>query len=354
MQLMKLCGNELIEKRNELNDAVIEKMDLLELRIFSVYLAKINPRSKSTRLVRFALSDIYKYLERGRMNVEHLKMATDKLVSKTISLPLESGGYQTFPVFNLCTVDKDKNGRWYIELDAHENAIPLLFDFKDNYFTYRLHNVLRLTSSNQITLYNQLKQFEKIGKREIPIVRLREIFGLKDGQYTRWDLFRTRVLLSCQKALAENTDICFTFEPIRARRNHETVAVRFFIKKNEDALDQTTVSEYLNGQEENEDVTIRNEISNASQHWVGVDMEFLAEAFANEFSLEEVEYLYRLALPYVQRNKPNMSIPEIQLDLYDYFALKYSLLKAKSNSVKRSRFGLLRSFVEADANGIGR
>ena len=351
---MALKGNELVEKKNELNEIPIDKMSFIEMRIFLIYLAKINPRDMSTRSVKFELADIYEYLDRSQIKISNLKLIAKNLLTKIVYLPYEGEGFQSFPLFNVCTVHRDEYDKWYMEIDAHDHAMPLLFDYKARYFKYRLNNVLRLSSSNQIILYNQLKQYEWVGSRVITVSRLKQLFGIDDGKQMRWDNFRAKVLLSCQKALAENTDICFTFEPIRAGRNHETVAVRFFIKKNEDALDQIMVSEYLNGQDENEIAPIRGEINNTSQHRVGVDMEFLAEAFANEFSLEEVEYLYRLALPYVQSKKSNMSIPEIQLELYDYFALKYSQLKAKSSSVKRSRFGLLRSFVEADANGIGR
>ena len=44
-----------------------------------------------------------------------------------------------------------------------------MFDFKDRYFKYELWNALRLKSANQIRMYEILKQYETIGKREIKV-----------------------------------------------------------------------------------------------------------------------------------------------------------------------------------------
>ena len=309
--IMSLKGNELVEKKNELNEIPIDKMNFIETRIFLIYLAKINPRNKETRIVRIALDDIYKDLNRGRVNIEYLKIIAESLHSKIIYSPLISGGFQSFPMFSVCTVDKDKCGKWYMEIDVHDNAIPLLFDFKDKYFRYQIWNILKLESTNQIIMYNQLKQYEWIGKREITIRQLRIYLGVEDGKYLRWDHFRTRVLLSCQKALAENTDICFTFEPVRVGRNHETVAVKFFIEKNKKFMDPVVLPEYADEQKYAAFGEERVEISPEKK---SIDMEFLSEAFSNEFNLGEVEYLYRLALPYLQWNKPNIRSLEVQLE----------------------------------------
>ena len=42
-----------------------------------------------------------------------------------------------------------------------------MFDFKDRYFKYELWNALRLKAPSQIRMYEILKQYENIGKREI-------------------------------------------------------------------------------------------------------------------------------------------------------------------------------------------
>lgn len=91
-------------------------------------------------------------------------------------------------------------------------GVALMFDFKDRYFKYELWNALRLKSANQIRMYEILKQYETIGKREIKVDDLRELLGIAPNEYPRWDRFKDRVIDSCQQALKQFTDICYTYE----------------------------------------------------------------------------------------------------------------------------------------------
>ena len=124
----EIKGTELIEKQNVLNEIRNNNMTLQEMRFFSIYLSKINARDISTRVVRFPLQDFQKIMDYGRMNIEQLKATTDRLLSKVVSIPNERGGYTSFQLFKECTVDRDKNnyGEWYVEIDAHDKALPLM------------------------------------------------------------------------------------------------------------------------------------------------------------------------------------------------------------------------------------
>ena len=51
-----------VQKRNVLNELRATNLTLQELRFFSIYLSKINPRDKSTRIVRFQLADFQKIM----------------------------------------------------------------------------------------------------------------------------------------------------------------------------------------------------------------------------------------------------------------------------------------------------
>ena len=73
-----------------------------------------------------------------------MKTVTNGLLSKVVNVPNERGGYNGFQLFKDCTVDIDDKAEWYIEIDAHDKALPLMFEFKDKYFSYQLWNALRL------------------------------------------------------------------------------------------------------------------------------------------------------------------------------------------------------------------
>ena len=240
---MAIKGKELVEKRNILNEVRKNSMSLQELRFFSIYLSKINARDVSTRRVRFPLRDFQRIMEFGRLNTTQLKATTDSLLGKVVSVPTERGGYTSFQLFKECTVDKDEFEQWYVEIDAHDKALPLMFDFKREYFTYELWNALKLRSANQLRMYELLKQYEKSGERKMTLVELRNGLGIGDDEYPRWDRFRDRVLNSCQQALLENTDIKFTYEPIKAGK--KITGVHFYISKNSDYVDQLTLDEFI-------------------------------------------------------------------------------------------------------------
>lgn len=233
----------IVEKRNVLNELRATNLTLQELRFFSIYLSKINPYDKKTKDVRFPLSDFQKIMEFGRLNIQQLKESTDSLLGKKVHIPLESGGFKGIVLFDQCEVNKDIHGRWYVEISASNAALPLMFDFKDRYFKYELWNALRLKSANQIRMYEILKQYEKLGKREIAINDLRELLGIAPNEYPRWNNFKTRVLDSCQQALKEITDISFEYERGKVGNGGKWLTIIFTISKNEPTDSQMVLFE---------------------------------------------------------------------------------------------------------------
>ncbi|MDR0819047.1 MAG: replication initiation protein [Oscillospiraceae bacterium] len=297
---MAIKKNFLVEKRNVLNEIRSNNMTMQELRFFTIYLSKINARDRRSRVVRFSVDEFARIMEFGsRIQINYLKNVTNNLLSKVVSIPTERGGWNSFQLFKECTVDQDKTGEWYVEIDAHDKALPLMFDFKREYFTYELWNALRLHSSNQIIMYELLKQYEKAGERIITVDRLRERLGFSNNEHPRFGDFKNRVLDVCQKAIAETTDIKFTYEPYGKKGpGGKILALKFTISKNANHIDQLTLSEFISEQPLSEVVIdADNEISLLSDD--GLDrsnpyvtrIELLIEACNNEFTYEQIEVL---------------------------------------------------------------
>lgn len=223
----------IVEKRNVLNELRANDLTLQELRFFSIYLSKINPRDENTRIVKFPLSDFQKIMGFGRMNIQQLRTSTNSLLKKVVNIPKKNGGYTAFQLFKECEVDQDDNGDCFVSIDAHDKALPLLFDYRERYFKYELLNALRLKSPNQIRMYEILKQYESLGKRELTVKDLRELLGISENKYTRFERFRVKVLDSCQQALKETTDICYTYERGKTGAGGKWITIIFTISKNE-------------------------------------------------------------------------------------------------------------------------
>lgn len=246
--MSELFEKAIVEKRNVLNEIRSNGMTLQELRFFSIYLSKINPRDKTTRVVRFPLEDFQKIMGFGRLNISQLKASTDSLLCKVVHIPDERGGYLAFTLFKRCRVFRNENDEWFVEIDASDDALPLMFDFKEKYFKYELWNALRLKGSNQLRMYEILKQYEKIGRREIAIGELRELLGIGKKEYsgrTGWSDFKKKVLDSCQAALKEYTDICYTYERGKTGTGGKWLTIVFHIEKNPDYVDKLSLKEFI-------------------------------------------------------------------------------------------------------------
>lgn len=283
--MSELFETAIVEKRNVLNELRSNNMTVQELRFFSIYLSKINPWDKSTRAVRFPIEEFQRIMGFGRLNLSQLKESTNSLLGKVVRVPDERGGFLAFTLFKRCRVSRDDNGEWFVEIDASDDALPLMFDFKNRYFKYELWNALRLKSPNQVRMYEILKQYENLGKRELTVTELRELLGIGKNEYTDrtgWSNFKKKVLDSCQLALKETTDICYTYERGKVGKGGKWLSVVFYIKRNEDYIDQLTLDEFIAQQPDPEPLALDT---------MGEDGEFVGQTsfFDEDNTLDQSE-----------------------------------------------------------------
>ena len=358
--MAKVKGYELVEKKNVLNQIRKNNMTLQELRLFSIYLSKINARDISTRNVRFTLENFCKIMD-IKADVEQIRGNMYHLLQQIVEIPYEDGrtGFLAIPLFKECGIYRNnETGQWYFEIEAHDKAIPYMFDFKERYFTYELWNVLQLKSANQLRMYEILKQYENIGKHRLSIEKIRELLNISPKEYPRWSDFKTRVLDSCQKALTKHTDITFTYAPIRT--GHKFTAVIFFIQKNENYIDHLNLDQYI--QRKNSVKTLPEKM----EEWIPLNpdtdedtieeiygdenLAFLADACDYEFSPAEIRVMfdYLIEIGCSGRNNARRR--------YDLLRKAYNRLNAASNIPKRNsvkeknvhnrRFGFMKSLFE--------
>lgn len=343
-----LKDNYLVQKRNIVNALRSHDMTIQELRFFSIYLAKINKDDLSTRKVRFLLKDFQKIMGFGRLNNAQLVETTTRLLQKVVNVPNENGGYTGFQLFKECTVDCDKAGELFVEFDAHDKALPLMFEFKDNYFSYRLWNALSLRSPNQIRMYEILKQYETIGERIISVVELRELLGVRKKEYPQWERFRVRVLDACQAALAENTDITYTYQPHGAKGpGGKVLTLKFIIRKNDSHIPQSIETQELMGlpfyQDKHQEHS-KPEAHKAAPTKHDKAIELLSDACDNEFGPSQVQLLLDLVVQVVPYGATGMGIEH-----HDYLFRKYNELNYQAGKSKvLDRFEYLRAMIKTD------
>lgn len=256
----------MVAKRNDLMEMRPRDMTFQEQRLLVVYLSKINPLDINTRRVVLPISEFQNILEiNSKQGVNYYIDVAENLVSRTIRIPFE-GGIKVFPLFKTALIylksSELENNEFddvaHFSLEAHEDALPLMFEFKKNFTSYELGSITRLKSVNQLRMYEILKQYERAKFRIVSIDDLKELLGISKKDYAEYKFFKRDVLEVCRKALDQCTDISFTYEP-HSKKGRKIYELKFKINKNknyinpfknttiltENNLDLTTNSDFL-------------------------------------------------------------------------------------------------------------
>jgi len=337
-----------VSKRNVLNEMRTTNMTIQELRLFSIYLSKVNPKDPSTRRVRFRLDDFQAIMEyKGRVHMPYFKAVTDNLFAKIISVPDEKGnGLYRFPFFKECQLGEDDDGRWFIELDANDRALPFIFEYQNNYFKYELWNALRLKGKNQLRMYEILKQYERLGHRIISVASLKEQLGIEENEYPQFKIFKRAVLEPCREALAELTDISFTYEAHRkiGRKTHE---LKFIITKNKNHKDPLSLGDFIDMKNITYDDDVidiwdmdLDDIDPDSLSRYDERLLFFRDAVEGAFTKEQMIVLCDLMTEKMQH------IFHDDLKSYNYLRRKLNELKLRESQGEiLSRFGYMKSLI---------
>lgn len=230
-----------VKKSNVLNELRNANASLVEYRLFCVYLAHMSMNTDDN-MVKFSLADYARIAGLDRPRYLDLKAQANNIVGMTAFMPDDEGG---FSVKNLIAEFKlfKENDQWMVSLECNPKIAPQIREQKGRFLRYKLYNTIYLKSYNQQRIYELLKQYEKIGVRVFDLPDLRAYLSIGENEYPVWYDFSSKVLKVAQKALKENTDICFEYEPIKKSR--KVVAVKFEIFKNNGFIDQLRIDDFL-------------------------------------------------------------------------------------------------------------
>jgi len=132
-------------------------------------------------------------------------------------------------------------GSGVVELEISDRLKPFLLKLKKNFTKYNFENVITLKSSYSIRIYELLKQFEKIGKRNISIDEFKGLLGI-ENKYKYYGNIKDKIIKKSQKELAEKTDIKFWFKEIKEGK--KITGIIFMIEKNIKQLKPKEKSKY--------------------------------------------------------------------------------------------------------------
>jgi plasmid replication initiation protein len=242
----------LIRKANELVEARY-RYDIWETRIFAQMLSMVKYEDTDFQEYKIHLNDVIKTfnLDGGGKAYKFLVQGAKDLVNKKLLIERERDGQQTeLDTWLLTSAEyfKSPSGDGnYVVVTFHPALKPYLLELKNRYLVYDIRNILKLTSSYSIRIYELLKQYEKIGKRTFEVENLKLILGVLPGEYKLYGHFKDKVILKAQQDLGKETDISFDFE--EGKKGKKIVSITFHIKANKERHNERDLTDLF------EDVT---------------------------------------------------------------------------------------------------
>ncbi len=186
-------NNYKISKDNALIMFRCKNMSFQEMRFLNVYLSKINPLEEDSRRVVLSLEDFAEWFDLGRLTIPYFREVMKRLLRQIIEIPNGNGGFVSFQLFKEFELYKNEYDEWFVAVDAHDRALPLMFNLK-KYTSYKFKYTLNLKSVNQLRIYEILKRHQSYGTLTITLSELRELLGIEEYQYPRWSEFKAAVL----------------------------------------------------------------------------------------------------------------------------------------------------------------
>lgn len=243
---------DLIVQSNALVEACY-KLSLQEARIILFLASRIEPDDSDFKDYEIPVKELAEIAQIDSSSLYSTMIGvTDTLLKKVFKVKKEDGKTEQF-AWLCAAIHNPRSGSITLRFD--KELKPYLLKLKKNFTSFSLSVAIKFKNIFSFRIYELLKQYESIGKREISIDDLRWMLDLDDNTYPLYGNFKQRVIKPIQKELKEKSDIYFDFDEIK--RGRSINAIRFIIHKQPFPSDQPNLKNAkAEGQEEAEDVFI--------------------------------------------------------------------------------------------------
>ena len=236
--ISELVRNGKIKEKAEKNEIVVQHNNLMEARYrlslqekrVVIWLASQVQQTDGDfkehvlSIKKFAeLTDV-----RGDRLYSELQAITRRLMQRIISIyPI--GENRLIQVAWLGAADY-KFDQGTASLSFHPHLQPFMLNLKNHFTALNLSDLMGLQSIYSIRIFELIKQYESIGKREISLKDLREYCGVTPDKYKKFNDLKKRIIESATEEINEKTDIFISYEAVKTAR--KITSIRFSIKKN--------------------------------------------------------------------------------------------------------------------------
>lgn len=225
--------NLMVKKHNKLIE-LQGKLTTLEqkLSINTITMIDINDEDFKEYIIN--ISDFKKLLGLKRKDFyEELDRVRDKLTSHLIKIETQTDE-KTISKFKTTLFSSVEyvEGQEFIKVLIDPKLKQYLIKLSERYTKYELKNVVSLKSGHSIRIYELLKQYQRIGKRNFQIDELKTILGL-DNNYSVFKDFEKRVLKIAEKEINELTDLKISYEKEKNDRKIDKIIFLIETKQND-------------------------------------------------------------------------------------------------------------------------
>lgn len=226
-----------------------------EARVFLSVVAQVEKDDIDFKVYKIDVEQFVEAVGLKRKDMySELKKVSDQLTSKKFRQEKEDG---SFLITNYISSAEYRSGEGFVELTFDPKLKPFLLGLKSKFTQYDIRNILSLRSVFSVLLYQQLKQYEKLGKRLYPLIDLKYKLNV-DDKYKNYAHFRIKVLETAQKEIKEHCDIYFKFEEIKKGKRVESIM--FYIYTQTPPREQTKLIEQPKPKPQDEPSHISNKI----------------------------------------------------------------------------------------------
>lgn len=306
--------NSLVVKHNDLIEARYS-LTLNEQKIILYFVSKLDRDKDKFNILSLNIREFFELLGTTQERYTEVREIVRELRRKEIIIKKESSELVTGWLSSIEYLENEG----IIQLEFSEKLMPYLLQLKEKFTRYELCNILNLRNKHSIRMYELMKQYEKIGKREISLNDLKKFLGIADDEYKRVYDFERFVLNISKEEINEYTDLIVDYEKIKKGRRIDGILFKIEPKDSEKQI----YIDYLN-----ETYSI-----NQMKLKMGLKDE--------NFSTEQIMAIYGKAIE---------KADNADIDLFEYIRLNYLHVKDKA----RNKYSYLLKALESDyATAIG-
>jgi plasmid replication initiation protein len=224
---LKKDQNDVIVHHNSMIEARYH-LTLQEKRLMYWLSSQVKQTDEDFKEHELPIKEFAKLVEaKGDHLYKSLDTISHKLMQKIITIKsIDDTGFVKAALLGGVKYLKNKG---ILKLSFHPYLKPYMLQLNECFTKISMGDVVGLKSIYSVRIYELLKQYENIGKRELSLSELREFFGISLGKYKRFNDFKKDVLERAKKEINAKTE--YDIDYTEKKEARKVVGLEWTIKK---------------------------------------------------------------------------------------------------------------------------